>query len=459
YEALEKFKSVKSGTYLCPLRLLALEAFESLTEKKLPVSLITGELVQKTEGAEHVASTIEMVDFEKPVKMAIIDEVQMLADPDRGSAWTHAILGVPADEVWMLGAPEAEAAVVHLASILGEPLEIVRKERLSPFDVEKTHTALNRIPPKSAVVAFSRKKVLEIAAELRTRYKREVSVVYGALSPEVRREQARKFREGETEVVVATDAIGMGLNLPIQSMFFSDFKKWNGSELKDLDPHLTWQIAGRAGRYGISEHGKVSALDPHTLRAIQVQLSKRPDEIPTAYSYHPTLPLVKVLSHHLQTEDLEEIFNFFQKQLKLSSQPEFLPRFSEEQLLLAHEIHGLSLSLQQKLMLTQAPVPLNQKNPTPFFLEFSRSLSRGKPIRLAGYRFLCHRGKDMDLDEAELNVKILTLYSWLHYREPEFFPDFEQVQQEISLLNQNILNMLQKSAEKKCKTCGKILSW
>jgi ATP-dependent RNA helicase SUPV3L1/SUV3 len=228
HEALERFRNTNSGSYLAPLRLLALEVRDSLTEQGLPVSLVTGELLEIVPDARHCSSTIEMLNFSQQVDMAIIDEVQMIADPQRGSAWLQAVIGAPAKEVWMLGSPEAERTVLSLANYLNEPIEIIHTERLAPLEVSDRTFPLDQIPKQAALIAFSRQDVLSLAGELREKHGRSPAVIYGALSPEVRREQARRFRDGLADCVVATDAIGMGLNLPITTIVFSTSRKYNG---------------------------------------------------------------------------------------------------------------------------------------------------------------------------------------------------------------------------------------
>jgi len=154
HEALERFRNTNSGSYLAPLRLLALEVRDSLTELGLPVSLVTGELLEIVPDARHCSSTIEMLNFSQQVDMAIIDEVQMIADPQRGSAWLQAVIGAPAKEVWMLGSPEAERTVLSLASYLNEPIEIIHTERLAPLEVSDRALPLDQIPKQAALIAF-----------------------------------------------------------------------------------------------------------------------------------------------------------------------------------------------------------------------------------------------------------------------------------------------------------------
>lgn len=217
HKAMEALIHAKSGVYLAPLRLLALENYERMQAarphgKELKVSLITGEERRIEEGATHVASTVEMLDSRTRVEVAVIDEIQMLADRDRGAAWTAAVCGAPATTVYLVGAPEARKAIEALADRLECPLEIHLLKRKAPLTMEdQSVRKLRNFRRGDAVIAFSRRDVLmwrDMIAETGM----SVSTVYGNLSPEVRRAQAQRFRDGEADVVVATDALAMGLN-------------------------------------------------------------------------------------------------------------------------------------------------------------------------------------------------------------------------------------------------------
>jgi ATP-dependent RNA helicase SUPV3L1/SUV3 len=217
HQAMETLIHAKSGVYLAPLRLLALENYERLAAARphgeaLKVSLVTGEERRIEEGATHVASTVEMLDTRTRVEVAVIDEIQMLADRDRGAAWTAAVCGAPATTVYLVGAPEARRAVEALAARLECPLEVHVLKRKGPLSMEAQAVGkVRRLRRGDAVIAFSRRDVL-MWRDMITETGMSVATVYGNLSPEVRRAQAQRFREGEADIVVATDALAMGLN-------------------------------------------------------------------------------------------------------------------------------------------------------------------------------------------------------------------------------------------------------
>lgn len=255
HDALQALKAAPSGAYLGPLRLLAYEQFERLNREGCPCSLLTGEEAQEVAGAHHVASTVEMADFHTPIDVAVIDEAQMIADQDRGQHWTAAVLGIPAREVHVCCAPHARKVLQRLAYLCDDELELVLHERLVPLlpSTGSFHVP-ESVEPGDALVVFSRKAVHAVAAEVAAVGLRP-SLVYGALPHDVRHEEARRFDEGETDVVVATDAIGMGMNLPIRRIVFMDQMKFDGHELRMLRPEEVQQIAGRAGRFGRFDTG------------------------------------------------------------------------------------------------------------------------------------------------------------------------------------------------------------
>ncbi|WP_376089915.1 helicase-related protein [Roseomonas sp. CCTCC AB2023176] len=250
YFGLSRLAEAESGVALGPLRLLAHEYREGLEARGVPTSLLTGEERVPIPGSRHVAATVEMCPFQTPVDVAVIDEAQMVADPDRGPAWTAAMMGVPARQVIVLGAPDALPMIRRIARLCGDPLEEMRLERMGPLVAAPHPVTMGEIGRGDAVIAFSRREVFALRAEL-LRRGRSVAVVYGALGPTVRRAEARRFREGEAEVLVATDAIGMGLNIgPLRRVVFSSLAKYDGQQERPLFVQEIKQIGGRAGRFG-----------------------------------------------------------------------------------------------------------------------------------------------------------------------------------------------------------------
>ncbi|MDF9861940.1 ATP-dependent RNA helicase SUPV3L1/SUV3 [Methylorubrum pseudosasae] len=276
YAALQALSTAPTGAYLAPLRLLALENYEALSERGLRAGMVTGEEVLGALDPTHTARTIETADLTRPIDVAVIDEIQMLSDPDRGWAWTNALFGVPARTVIVCGSDDALSYVRRAAEAANESLEVINFERKSPLVLLDEPVPLEKVEPGDAVVAFSRRAVHENREILVARGHR-VATIYGALSPEVRRAEAARFRSGEANVLVTTDAIGMGLNLgPLKRIVFSTVRKWDGVQERVLTNSEIRQIAGRAGRYGHQDVGYVAATEPTAVEPIRTALAGAP---------------------------------------------------------------------------------------------------------------------------------------------------------------------------------------
>lgn len=273
HSGMEALKVASSGVYLGPLRLLAMEAADTLNSAGIPCSLLTGEESHDVEGAQHVASTVEMLDRACRYEVAVIDECQMIADPERGYAWAAAITSINAEKIHLCLAPEAEDLIIGLLERLGEEYEIEYHDRLVPLKTCKPIKYPKGLQSGDALIVFSRKSVQNYAADLSSKGIK-TSMVYGALPYEVRKEEVRKFAEGETQVVVATDAIGMGLNLPVRRVVFAELEKFDGKSKRQLTTGEIKQIAGRAGRYGKYDVGYVTALNQHDYTIVSAALNE-----------------------------------------------------------------------------------------------------------------------------------------------------------------------------------------
>ena len=258
HAAMAALMEAESGVYAAPLRLLALENFDAMEAAGLETALRTGEERLGVEDPTHLACTVEMVPTTGYWDIGVIDEIQMLGDPDRGSSWTRAVLGLAAREIHLAGGAEALPLIETLLALTGESLEVRTYERKTPLHILDEPVIT---PQKGdAIIAFSRRAVLRIRNELAAQGIR-AAVIYGALGPEVRRAEAARFRTGQAPVLVATDAIGMGLNLPIQRVLFAEAEKYNGSFHEPLSSSLICQIGGRAGRYGLHVEGHVGTYE------------------------------------------------------------------------------------------------------------------------------------------------------------------------------------------------------
>lgn len=456
YTAFEHLKKAGTGYYLAPLRLLALEGYETLREQGVSASLITGEEQLLDEDATHISSTIEMLSFEVEVDCCVIDEVQMLDDRDRGWAWANAIIGAPAKTVIMTGSPNAREAIIALAEYLGEPLEIVEFERKNSLELLKTATPINAIEPKTAVIAFTRSNALRLKQQLSKTYR--TSVIYGNLSPEVRREEARRFREGETDILVATDAISMGLNLPIKTLLFSKADKFDGQNQRNLTATEVRQIAGRAGRYGLSEKGYVGALTPDVLRTISSLFTKNIEPIALPFNVMANFDHIMLVSNILEERSLSAIIDFFVRNMKFEGP--FRAANLESMQEASAIVDRYDLDMRTKYTLATAPLSTSSPLVMAAFERYVRALEQKKPIAYIPPQRLGNYALSMDeLQDAEDRIKEISLYLWLSYRMGEFFVDAEKARTFRGELNRFIENSLQQSHfVPRCKTCGKPLA-
>ncbi len=269
FRSLERLKLARQGVYLGPLRLLALEVYEQMNKYQVPCTMRTGQECIEEEASRVTASTIEMADFDENYDIAVIDEAQMVTDPDRGHSWTKAILGLRAGEIHICMSPAAEKAIIHLIELCGDDYELERYERKTKLVCEKRPFVFpDDVQKGDALIVFSKKSVLDVAGRLEEQ-KINASVIYGSLPPEIRRRQMHLFNSGRTKVVVATDAIGMGLNLPVKRIVFLQWEKYDGVSRRPLLVSEIKQIAGRAGRYGIYDTGYVNAMGPEALAYVR----------------------------------------------------------------------------------------------------------------------------------------------------------------------------------------------
>ena len=285
HDALERLKECGHGAYFGPLRLLALAVYDRRNSEGLACSMITGEETLEVPGAVCQACTVEMLNDHDYFDIVVVDECQMVADPYRGHNWTRAVLGLRAEEIHLCMAPEAEDIIVQMIKRCGDQFRVVRHKRNTRLTLETKPYNLKRDLRKGdALIVFSKKSVLALAAHLENEGT-HCSVIYGSLPPATRREQVRRFLAKETDVVVSTDAIGMGLNLPIRRIVFVETRKFDGVGKRTLNPEEIKQIAGRAGRYGLYDEGFVTAIDE--LEVIRDGLSRLPIPIMKAYVGFP----------------------------------------------------------------------------------------------------------------------------------------------------------------------------
>lgn len=291
YNAIQKLKKCKKGVYLSPLRILALENFERMNKEGVICDLQTGEEEIIKPGATHVSCTIEKLNLKQEYEVCVIDEIQMINDSQRGAAWSRALLGVRAKEIHICGAANAQDVVETILQDCGDIYEINQYNRRIPLVVEKEGFIHRDIQDGDAIVLFSKKRVLELAEEYSSKGIKP-SIIYGDLPPEVRKKQYEQFINKETKILITTDAIGMGVNLPIRRIIFLSIKKFDGEEVRNLTSQEVKQIGGRAGRIGIYDIGYV-ATSGNNSEFIEEKL-KEQDRIITQAVIGPSEAILKI---------------------------------------------------------------------------------------------------------------------------------------------------------------------
>jgi ATP-dependent RNA helicase SUPV3L1/SUV3 len=457
YQAMQRLSSATTGYYLAPLRLLALEGYEGLRERAVPCSLITGEEEVIDEESTHISSTIEMLNLSVDVDVCVIDEIQMINDRDRGWAWANALIGAPAKVLILTGSIDALTAVSEIVAYLGEELEVIHFERMNPLEMLSRPTPIKYIEPKTAIVAFSRKEVLSYKQRLSGKYR--VSVVYGNLSPEVRREEARKFREGESDILVATDAIAMGLNLPIKTILFARDNKFDGLRRRELTATEVLQISGRAGRYGIEEYGYVGALESGALQTISDRFHTPLPDIELPFSVMASMEHVLLIGEILETEDLLEILSFFADNMEFDGP--FVAANIDSMLEIAAIVGEYQLDLRSKYHLSCAPASIRSPYIEAVFRRYLTALEKSQSVPYIPPRDLPPYAHTNDeLLNAEDRVKEVSLYLWLSFKFPEQFQETDKAIEARVRLNRFIETSLQKGDfTKKCSRCGKVLDF
>ena len=457
YAALKELESSTTGYYLAPLRLLALEGYENLQKNGIHVSLITGEEEIIDEESTHISSTMEMMNGSVDVDVCVIDEIQMISDRDRGWAWANALMGAPAKKVILTGSANALSAVSELCAYLGEELEIIHFERKNELTMMHQPVSMKKIEPQTAIVAFSRRDVLSLKQQLSERY--SVSVVYGNLSPEVRREEARRFREGESQILVSTDAIAMGLNLPIKTLLFAKDNKFDGLRRRELLPTEVSQISGRAGRYGFEEKGYVGALDENTLSTIASLFHAPLPNIELPVSVMASLEHVMLIGEILETENITTILGFFADNMEFEGP--FRAANIDSMLDIASIVDEYHLELKTRFYLSCAPASISSPYIESVFHRYIKQIEAGGQVLYIPPRDLPSFAQTNDmLLNAEDRVREISLYLWLSFKFPDIFQDTEKALTARVRLNNYIENSLRQGHfTKQCRKCGKVLDF
>ena len=450
HASIQRLMEAESGVYLAPLRLLALEVQDKLNSENILCSLLTGEEEDIISYAYHVSSTIEKLQLETNYDVCVIDEAQMIADKQRGWAWTRAIIGVLAPEIHICMAPEAKDIIIKLIKDCKDTYEIIEHKRDTELIFEDKKFDLNKDVKKGdALVVFGKKKALAVSAQLLNN-NIKTSIIYGSLPYSTRRKQFERFLSGETEVIVCTDAIGMGVNLPIKRIVFLETRKYDGVSLRKLNVSEIKQIAGRAGRKGIYDKGYVTAATDSNL--IKNALTAETKKIDKCYIGIPDslLELDIDIVDALKTWSLAKVKGYYKKADVTTI------------IYLLNRLKALNIKASKSDMLKMATIPFEENNKAVLALweEYCIMYSEGA-VNLKKPKLKNIVNTKKELDELESYYKSLELYYSfgknfnLMINNRYISSEKENTANKINdLLLTNLLDH-----ERVCIDCGKKLSW
>lgn len=451
FHALERLKNAKNGVYLGPLRLLALEVYEKMKEYGTPCTMLTGQEKIIEPDSRVVSSTIEMLDMDQIYDISVIDEAQMIVDSDRGHSWTRAILGMKAKEIHVCMSPAATKVVTHLITLCGDIYEIQEYERKTPLICEKKAFEFPKdVRVGDALIVFSKKSALDVAGRLEAQGI-NASVIYGSLPPEIRRKQMHLFNQHKHKVVVSTDAIGMGLNLPVRRIVFIETEKFDGITKRKLRLPEINQIAGRAGRFGIYDTGYITAMGKENLDYISSLVGKKEEEIEKVSLGFPQVllnlpePLDTIMKtwHSVETNypfekiSIDEILFLYHKAEKRSA---YIDGFDDKHIL---------------YKMVTCPIDIQNTKVVSLWLRYCESYSADTSLKKPDIRKLHYEG----IAKYETYYKQLDLYYQFSERMGKVI-DEKWLMAERDKTEIEIMKCLAKGKENyiaTCRYCGRIL--
>ncbi|KAG6897878.1 hypothetical protein C0992_009676 [Termitomyces sp. T32_za158] len=492
HNALRALAAANTGVYAGPLRLLAHEIWERLnrgqiipagieeeenvitddTDSALDVAVAhkqenlkyaracnmhTGEEHRIVEDSAPLsACTVEMLDTVRHYDVAVIDEIQMIGDSERGNAWTTAVLGVCAKEIHLCGEETAVPVIQALLKETGDELVVQRYERLSPLYVqeETLNGDWSKVQKGDCIVTFSRGNIFKLKREIEKKTPFRCAVVYGRLPPEIRSEQAALFNDPDSgyDILIGSDAVGMGLNLKIRRVIFQATSKYTGVREAALSISQTKQIAGRAGRYGLhgkdSPGGYVTSLLPESIAHIQEALDAPPQPLSVAYVGVGSRRFQK-LSHALPPDSSPQTI------LAASYYISCLPIYLRHEDMLKKKYHLVcqqlvdthidAMTAQDISMFLLSPLPVHDEAASQivkrFFQAYQEKMSvdlwecmSDSPLvaNLDAIERLQTEGKtkgitSVKLQQLESLHKAMVLYLWVCFRRPVSWHSLEDV--------------------------------
>lgn len=469
YHALKALENAKTGIYAGPLRLLAYEIYSRFQAKGLPVALMTGEEQRLPENVDEyfTSCTVEMAPVGKKVDVAVIDEIQMIGDPNRGSAWTQAVLGIQAKELHLCGEERTVDLIKDLCEKVGDKCIIHRYNRLSPLRMMKgaLDNDFKRLQKGDCVVTFSRVNIHSLKKMIEKETGRRCAIVYGSLPPETRAQQAALFNDPDNDYdfLVASDAIGMGLNLEIKRVIFESSTKFDGIGHRGLSIPEVKQIGGRAGRYKTAKQaiqsataadaekvekaeqeddqksrdsaaagpskwgtpGFVTTLDEQDLEHIKQSFLEEAPPIPAAMIQPPATIIERFCSFFPPQTPFSFVLSRLREISRISN-PFYLGLLAEE-IAIAEAIQDYPMSTHDRCTLLYAPVSPREPKQKEVIAAMARCISESTSGHLLDIPEIDLEALDVEETDPEFSErshlqrleslhKSIVLYLWLSYR-------------------------------------------
>ncbi|KAK0386010.1 hypothetical protein NLU13_5847 [Sarocladium strictum] len=444
YQAIKALENAKTGFYAGPLRLLATETYHRLIARGKKCALITGEEIQIPNDTDvyFKSCTVEMIPLNQQVDVCVIDEIQMLEDPVRGSAWATALLGVQAKEVHVCGEERAVNIVKELCASVGDECIVHRYERLSPLQTmpRSINGDYNQLQKGDAVVAFNRMTLHALKRNIESSTGRRCAIVYGSLPPEVRVQQAALFNDPDNDYdfIAASDAIGMGLNLEIRRVVMDSVTKFDGIQNRTLTIPEMKQIGGRAGRFRSSRNaaeasstevvnppGLVTTMDASDIRFVHRAFQNAVPDIKRAGITAPMAVVERFASYYPPDTPL----SFIMMRIKTLARTSPIYNFTVAQSFLdtADLIHDIPMAIGDKLAFCNMPVQMKAEGAESIIRALARAISTNSDGALLEIKEIPLEFLDIDYKRAmeqptdylwkleSLHVA-LSQYVWLSYR-------------------------------------------
>ncbi|RSL53561.1 hypothetical protein CEP51_014871 [Fusarium floridanum] len=473
YRALKALENSKRGVYAGPLRLLANEVYQRLLAKGLPCALMTGEEVRiPTDTDTYFTScTVEMIPVNEPYDVAVIDEIQMIADPDRGSGWTTALLGVMAKEVHLCGEERTVKLIQSICASIGDECIVHRYERLSPLETmsKAIDEDYNRLEKGDAIVAFSRMNLHALKTTIEKHTGRRCAIIYGSLPPEVRVQQAALFNDpnNDYDFIVASDAIGMGLNLEIRRVILDSVTKFDGNQNRHLTHPELKQIGGRAGRYRTARQateadteageeqkvGYVTTMARQDLKNVHRAFKAKVEDIEAAFIMPPAAAVERFSTYFPKDTPLSFILMRIRELASVSKN--FRLGISADKLEIADAIQDIPLTIYDRLTLCNLPVAQRAEGAMGVLRALATVISQSGRGDLLSIKEIPLESLDIDLKNfpgtpidylhklESLHVAI-NQYVWLSYRFSGMFRDQALAFHVRSLVEEKLVDTLER---------------